>query len=104
MSTTQIRNFDLQLRRDGQVYQAEVLQSPAGEAQVEFDLPMSPEELRAFMWRAGGDVRHLKPADTTAPEPSQPPRLGDSGHASLRSCFRRRRWGTAVNQSCAGRQ
>ena len=56
------QNFDLLITRYGDHYRAFVVDSPAGEASVIFDLPFAPDELT----QPGGQVgvrRHLGAAD-----------------------------------------
>ena len=46
-------DFELQVERDGDVYKAEVLRSPAGEATSSFTLPFSPEGLENLILKLG---------------------------------------------------
>jgi formylglycine-generating enzyme required for sulfatase activity len=66
MAPATYANFDVLIDRSPAGYRARVIQSPAGEAAVEFALPFSQEELGDFLWRAGGDTRHLGAAEAAA--------------------------------------
>jgi hypothetical protein len=53
-------DFDLLIERAGDAYRARVLDSPSGQAAVEFALPFSPLELENFLLRITrslGDMR-----------------------------------------------
>ena len=45
MTITDYRNFDLLITRAGARYRAFVVDAPAGEASVLFDLPFAPDEI-----------------------------------------------------------
>ena len=55
MTITAYRNFDLLLARAGERYRAFVVDAPAGEASVVFDLPFAPNEIAHL----GGLVRRV---------------------------------------------
>ncbi len=57
---TTYQNFDLLVTRSGGGYNARVISSPAGQANVDFVLPFSPAELRSFFWLAGRLSRQLR--------------------------------------------
>src|SRR5262245_40117813 len=52
------QNFDLQIVRAGSLYKAYVLESPAGEADGEFNLPFSDDEI-AELFRGLGQLRTI---------------------------------------------
>lgn len=51
-------NFDLLIERTGTGYRTQVLNSPAGQAAVDFSLPFSGLELENFLLRAGRVIRN----------------------------------------------
>lgn len=53
MTPTKYLNFDLLIEREGDVYEANVISSPAGEASNKFEMPFSEEELKDFLERLG---------------------------------------------------
>jgi tetratricopeptide (TPR) repeat protein len=53
-------NFDLQIERQGDRYHARVIDSPAGQAGAEFDLPFSDLELDNFFLRVGQPRRQAR--------------------------------------------
>ena len=55
MTIPAYRNFDLLLARAGERYRAFVVDAPAGEASVVFDLPFAPNEIAHL----GGLVRRV---------------------------------------------
>jgi hypothetical protein len=66
MAPAAYANFDVLIDRSPAGYRARVIQSPAGEATVDFALPFGQEALGDFLWRAGGDTRHLGAAEAAA--------------------------------------
>lgn len=83
MTRLSYENFDLLILLHGDRYQARVIDSPAGQATVIFDLPLRANELRSFPWLAGARgshlVRNVIPAETTAPTEAAliPKRFGE---------------------------
>ncbi len=53
-------DFDLQIERSGDNYCARVLDSPAGQASIEFSLPFSDLEIENFLLRAGRTRRGVR--------------------------------------------
>ena len=51
------QNFDLLIDRSGENLRAQVLNSPAGQATVEFVLPFSEDKLEIFLLKLGGRTR-----------------------------------------------
>ena len=47
------QNFDIVIEQSGDKYRARVINSPCGQASVEFDKPFSPLELENFVLRMG---------------------------------------------------
>ena len=77
MNNDPIRNFDLQLRATAPGYTAEVLDSPAGNAQADFSLPFTVDELRSFQPLSGYHFRHLRPqAGSRQTQPPTPEEFG----------------------------
>jgi len=62
------QNFDLLITHTASGYNARVIAAPAGQANVDFVLPFSPDELRGFYWLSGRILRHLRAqAEATVP-------------------------------------
>ncbi len=57
-------DFDLQIERTAQGYRAQVLNSPAGQATLDFSLPFSDLELENFVLRMGHTRRRRRGADS----------------------------------------
>lgn len=69
MTAISYENFDLLIDQiHGGGYQARVVNSPAGDASVNFSLPFSEGELRSFFWLSGRVFRGLG-LEPDAPEP-----------------------------------
>jgi hypothetical protein len=64
MKSLEYIDFDLAVLRNGEQYRARVLNSPAGQAQSDFDRPFSPLELENFLLRFGTPGRQTRRADT----------------------------------------
>src|SRR3990172_9470560 len=58
-------DFDLVIEQSGDKYRASVINSPAGQASVEFDLLFSPLELENFVLRMGRPQRGMRRIDST---------------------------------------
>ncbi|MGH7453101.1 MAG: hypothetical protein ACRENG_17260, partial [bacterium] len=59
MGEINYQNFDLQFEPAGEKkYKAQVISSPAGEAEVDFAHPFSPEEQKKFLAIFAGQVRN----------------------------------------------
>ena len=58
-------NFDLVIEQMGDKYRARVINSPAGQASVEFDSLFSPLELENFVLRMGRPQRGMRRIDST---------------------------------------
>jgi WD40 repeat protein/tetratricopeptide (TPR) repeat protein len=71
-------NFDLSIERDGDTYRAHVLQSCAGEGNVEFSLPFSTVELENFTLKIGHSRRGVgrKARGSDSPELSAAKEFG----------------------------
>lgn len=61
-------NFDLVIEQVGDRYRARVINSPAGQASVEFDSLFSPLELENFVLRMGRPQRGMRRIDSTEME------------------------------------
>ncbi len=59
MTITDYRNFDLLITRAGERYRAFVVDAPAGEASVVFDLPFAANELTGLGGLVRGVRRHI---------------------------------------------
>ena len=70
MTISNYRNFDLLITRAGERYRAFVVDSPAGEASVLFDLPFAADELTGLGGLARGVHRGSGAADDTGPAAS----------------------------------
>jgi hypothetical protein len=64
MDTSSFLDFDLQINRLGEKYQAQVLESPAGQASTEFTLPLSDLELENFYLRIGRPRKGVRRIDS----------------------------------------
>ena len=84
MTITDYRNFDLLITRAGDRYRAFVLESPAGEASVVFDLPFAAEEFICFSDLMRGMYRHVGAAEESSPAAS----LADLGSRLFQAIFR----------------
>lgn len=58
-------DFDLMIDRRGEGYQARVLQSPAGQAETQFSVPVSDAELEDFVLTVGQPRRNPRAAGST---------------------------------------
>ena len=58
-------DFDLIIEQAGDRYRARVINSPAGQASVEFDSLFSPLELENFVLRMGRPQRGMRRIDST---------------------------------------
>jgi hypothetical protein len=84
-------DFDISLARVGEAFRAQVLQSPAGQAGVTFQLPFSADKLEVFLLRLGRAHRGVRRADS--PELRSAKEFGaalfEAVFASeVRACFR----------------
>lgn len=70
------QNFDLLITRTATGYNARVIESPAGEANVDFVLPFTQAELGNFFWLANHALRQLRPATTSETLPLDPKSFG----------------------------
>lgn len=59
MTITDYRNFDLLIARSGDRYRAFVMDAPAGEASVIFDLPFATDELACLSVDEATDLASL---------------------------------------------
>lgn len=57
-------NFDLIIEKSGEKYRARVINSPCGQATVEFGTPFSPLELENFVLRMGRPQRGMRRIDS----------------------------------------
>ena len=57
-------NFDLVIDQSGDTYRARVINSPCGQASVEFNKPLSPLELENFVLRMGQSRSGVRRIDT----------------------------------------
>ncbi|OGO32895.1 MAG: hypothetical protein A2Z16_11795 [Chloroflexi bacterium RBG_16_54_18] len=64
MPTPSFLDFDLQINRLGKKFQAQVLESPAGQASSEFTLPLSNLELENFFLRVGRPRKGVRRIDS----------------------------------------
>ncbi|MBK6431456.1 hypothetical protein [Candidatus Amarolinea dominans] len=67
MTTTDYRNFDLLIARAGERYRAFVVDAPAGEASVVFDLPFAPDEITRLGSLVRGASRRPGAAEDAGP-------------------------------------
>ena len=71
MTLRTYQNFDLLIEKVGAVYRARVLNSPAGNATVDFRLPFSPSQLQDILARIGSsNKRHLSTYHTNSNAPA----------------------------------
>jgi AAA-like domain/CHAT domain len=61
-------DFDLQIERDGELYRAQVLNSPSGQADHTFSLPFSALELENFLLKLGAPRQGLRGAKSAEAE------------------------------------
>ena len=85
------RDFDLLIERSGQGYRAQVLESPAGQATADFNLPFSDLELENVLLRLGRPVRTVRRLEST--EMSTAKSFGSAlfnavFSGDVRACFR----------------
>ena len=73
MTITDYRNFDLFITRAGERYRAFVVDAPAGEASVLFDLPSAAGELTGLGGLVRGVRRNVR--QVTVPTRLQPGRV-----------------------------
>lgn len=64
MDTSSFLDFDLQINKIGKKYQAQVLESPAGQASSVFSLPISTLELENFYLRIGRPRQGVRRVDS----------------------------------------
>jgi formylglycine-generating enzyme required for sulfatase activity len=80
MTAITYQNFDLLIENtqdDTHPYRARVVDSPVGEANVDFKLPFSESELRSFFWLSGRVFRNLRLAAVALqPAPLTPQQFG----------------------------
>ncbi|WP_343425586.1 ATP-binding protein, partial [Candidatus Amarolinea dominans] len=86
MTTTDYRNFDLLIARAGERYRAFVVDAPAGEASVVFDLPFAPDEIT----RLGSLVRGASRRPGAAEDAGPAANLADLGRRLFDAVFRDR--------------
>ena len=67
MTLTTYRNFDLLITRAGERYRAFVVDAPAGEASVVFDLPFAPDEITRLGSLVRGASRRPGAAEDAGP-------------------------------------
>jgi len=92
MSEKAYLDFDLRVRRVDGAFSARVLNSPAGEAKVEFNLPFSELEMENFLLRVGRPRRGVRRMES--PEMEAARIIGGRLFEAIfddevRSCFRR---------------
>ena len=64
MAASSFIDFDLQIDKQGKKYQAQVLQSPAGQGSSTFSLPLSSLELENFYLRVGRPRQGVRRIDS----------------------------------------